>query len=286
MANEKKDAAPAQTAVAKKEPSAPPAVQQVPEELQGSWGAEGISNSDIIIPRLLLMQGLSEIVNDGGAAAGDIVRSTTKKILAKKGESVDFIPLMSFKSWVVSEKVADKFEYRREEPMNAANENLPWTFQAPASVGGKQVEWRRDQSINIYTLLVDDIARAGKALEALARGEMPAAEDALMPCLVSFRRSSYRTGRQMLTFFKSCEQFKTPPASGIYKLSSAIEKGEKGTYHVFQSEQKGRSTIEQLSVAKDWWKILNTAKIAVDADHVESEGSAPVTVVEGQKENF
>lgn len=271
------------TVVAKKE-AAVPAVQ-VPQELQGSWGSEGISNSDIIIPRLLLMQGLSEIVNDGGAAAGDIVRSTTKKILAKKGESVDFIPLMSFKSWIVSEKVADKFEYRREEPMNAGNENLPWTYHAKNDKG-VETEWRRDQSINIYTLLVDDIARAGKAMEALAKGEMPSPEDALMPCLLSFRRSSYRTGRQMLTFFKSCEQFKTPPASGIYKLSSAIEKGEKGTYHVFQAEQKGRSTVEQLTVAKDWWKILNTAKIAIDADHIESDAGAPVTVVEGQKENF
>lgn len=275
------------TEVAKKEPAAPPAVQQVPQELQGSWGAEGISNSDIIIPRLLLMQGLSEAVNDGVAAAGDIIRSTTRKILAKKGESVDFIPLMSFKSWVVSEEVGGKFEYRREEPMSAANENLPWTFEAPSSAAAeKKANWRRDQSINIYTLLVDDVARATKAIEALTKGEMPSPEDALMPCLVSFRRSSYRTGRQMLTFFKSCEQFKTPPASGIYKLSSAIEKGDKGTYHVFVAEQKGRSTVEQLTVAKEWWKILNTAKIAIDADHVESEGSAPVTVVEGQKENF
>lgn len=273
-------------AVAKKETTAV-AVQQVPDDLKGSWGSEGISNSDIIIPRLLLMQGLSEAVNDGVAAAGDIIRSTTRKILAKKGDGVDFIPLMSFKSWVLSEKVADKFEYRREEPMNAANENLPWSFTAKNDKG-VDTEWRRDQSINIYTLLADDIARAGKALEALSRGEMPAAEDALMPCLISFRRSSYRTGRQMLTFFKSCEQFKVPPASGVYKLSSAIEKGEKGTYHVFQAEQKGRSTVEQLGVAKDWWKILNTAKIAIDADTLDGDHPAavPVQVVQGQKENF
>ena len=255
----------------------------VPTELQGSWGSEGISNSDILIPRLLLMQGTSEAVADGAAAQGDILRSTTKKVLAKKGESLQFIPLMSFKTWITSEKVGDKFEYRGEGPMDAKNEHWDLTFTAPATVGGKPVEWRRDKSINIYTLLVDDIARMGKAVQAMAKGEMPNPEDALMPCLVSFRRSSFRVGRQMLTFFKSCEQFKAPPASGIYKLGAVLEKGEKGNYHVFTAEQVGRSTVEQLGVAKSWYDILHTAKVAID-NVTDEDGAAPAApvAVDGQ----
>lgn len=247
--------------VAKKESAA----LAVPKELQGSWGAEGISNADILIPRILLMQGLSEAVSDGAAAAGDLLRSTTKKVLARKGEAIDFIPLMSFKTWITSEKVGEKFEYRDESPMNSANEHLPLEY-TERNAAGLSAHWRRDKSINLYVLLATDIIRQKRAEEAMAKGEMPSAEDALMPCLIAFRRTGYRTGREMLTYFKSCEQFRAPPASGVYRLTSFLEKGDKGAYHVMKCEQVGRSSVEQLTVAKAWYDVLHSAKVAVDAE--------------------
>ncbi len=257
----------------------------VPSELQGAWGTEGISNADILIPRILLMQGQSDAVGTGKAALGDIARSTTMQVLAKKGEAVDFIPLMSFKTWVESEKVGDKFEYRREYPGTPQNEGQDLEFTAKDSKTGRaDVAWRRDRAINLYVLLTTDLLRADRAREAMEKGQMPGADDAVVPCLLSFRRTSYRAGRQMLTFFKACEQFRTPAASGVYRLFSTLEQGNLGNYFVFNVAQQGKSTIDQLRTAKQWYDLLHTAKYNVDAPEVVDD-AAPAVPVDG-KETF
>ncbi len=260
----------------------------VPEHLRGFWGGENISNSDILIPRILLMQGLSTAVADGLAAQGDFLRSTTKKHLAKKGEALEFVPLMTFKTWIISEIVANKAEWRGEAPMSAANEGDDLEFTAK-NKDGKDAPFRRDRAINIYVLLKQDLERYEKARANYDKnGIMPTGEDALLPCLLSFRRTSYRAGKQMMTFFKSCEQFKVPPAGGTYKLSALLEKGVKGNYHTFQVEQAGRTPVEYMQFAKDWYDVLRAGKVKVDVDvQVEDVSTAAAAApVDGHEENF
>ena len=55
---------------------------------------------DIILPRLLILQGLSEIVTEGGGQAGDLANSITKEIY---GEDIEFVPLFCFKTKVMFE---------------------------------------------------------------------------------------------------------------------------------------------------------------------------------------
>ena len=55
---------------------------------------------DTILPRLAIQQGLSPLVMDGKAAAGDIVDSSTNKVLIKKGDKSKIIPLMFWLEWI------------------------------------------------------------------------------------------------------------------------------------------------------------------------------------------
>ena len=88
-----------------------------------------VLNSDIIIPKVLLMQGLSDFVQDRKAAIGDMVRSTTAEKLGDDKTPISFIPLKMSNAWTISEKIDEKYEFRRVELRNAANEDLPYEFE-------------------------------------------------------------------------------------------------------------------------------------------------------------
>lgn len=243
--------------------SGKPGALAIPENLRGSWGTSSFDREDIMIPKLLLMQGLSKLVAEGTVGQGEIVRSTTGKSLAKKGESVSFIPLATFKTWVVEEKIGPKYEFRRTEPMTAANKDLPLEFVEGAN------SWRRSRCLNFYVLLPQDIAREVSALKAAASGELPDPEDCLLPCVLSFRRTSYPAGKILITHFAKADQFKVPPAVSVFKLSSDVVKNDLGTFQVLAVAPDRKTTIEELTVCKKWHDTLQTANIKIDESDVE-----------------
>lgn len=238
------------------------ALAGLPADLQGSWGAEGVDNSDILIPRLMLMQGLSDFVTDGSAKLGDIVRSTTGEVLATKDKPLAIIPILTHKTWVTLEKVGNKFEFRSIEPVNPTNATAPLEWQQQGSL------WRRDLSLEFFVLLPSDIARERKALDKITAGEMPDAADALFPCHLSFRRTSYQAGKVLSTHFSTAGRFKLPPASSTFHLSSETVKNDQGTFAVLSVKVAGKTSMDDLAVAKRWYDILAAAqaknRVAVD----------------------
>lgn len=238
----------------------------LPEDLKGSWGSEGVDNSDILIPRLLLMQGLSEYVTEGTAKIGDIVRSTTGEVLATKDKPLSIIPVLTHKTFVTLEKVGNKFEFRSIEPVTSENVNAPLEWQQGGSL------WRRDRCIDFFVLIPGDIDRERKALDKLKSGDMPDSADALFPCHLSFRRTSYNAGKVLSTHFSTAARFVLPPASSIFSLSSELVKNDQGSFAVFMVKPSGKTTMDDLTVAKRWYTILAAAQaknnVAVDNDSI------------------
>lgn len=233
---------------------APGALVEVGE---GSWGAEGVDNTDILIPKLLLMQGLSVLVNEGKAAVGDIVNSVTEKVLGGKGKGVDIVPFFSTKSWVYMEKRNDKYVFVRTEAYTAANAD-----RAIEGVTPEGLAYRYDRALNFYALLAEEATRA----------------DAL-PILLSFRRTSYMAGKKIATFFKQCEMLKLPPASKVLTLTSATEKNDLGTFFVFDVASGRVTTKEEVAGAYRWYAAIKKGMHKVDNSDLgetESEsGGAP-----------
>src|SRR6478736_4784251 len=127
---------------------------------------EGLVPSDIVIPKVLLMQGLSDLVAERKAQLGDIVRSTTAEKLGSPEKTLEFIPL-SFPTsqWVIEMKKpgGNKFEYKKMIPRTAANSQLEWNFfadkdgnEVPAGTPGA-FEAKRVQRLSLYALLPQDI---------------------------------------------------------------------------------------------------------------------------------
>lgn len=252
----------------------------VSEELKGSWGTEGADSADIRIPSLLLAQGLSQYVADGKAAQGDIVRSTNLEVVAKKGSPVEVIPLLSFKTWNLFKHEGGKWVWAGQEPMTGHNKDAPLEFMVDS------VKHRRDRSINFYMLVVSDIAKEVLAYEKIKRGEMPEADDCVLPCLVRFTRTSFRAGQDLTTHAKKCDHFKIPMASSVFKLGSAVQKNDLGTFQVFTVERSRQSTLDELTVARKWYDTLKSASVKVHEPGEESEAPVQAAPVEGHVEDF
>lgn len=63
-------------------------------------GLENMDASDLIIPRLVIMQGLSPAVTAGDRMVGQIVNSVTGEVVLDRDEEAHFIPVYHYKEWI------------------------------------------------------------------------------------------------------------------------------------------------------------------------------------------
>jgi len=252
-------------AVVKKEPA------ELSNEVLAAWGTENIDASDILIPRILLMQGLSEYVADDKAQMGDIVLSTTGEKVGGKDKPMSFIPICHSKAWVLSEKVGQKYEFRGTEPLTPSNNELPLEFQTQG------IMWRRDRCLNFYVVLPEHIQREKMAIEKASKGELPDPNDALLPCVLSFRRTSYGTGKELVTHFSKCAHFKLPPAVSMFNLTSEKQSNDQGTFYIFKLALGGKSDAHHIQTAKQWYDIISKSKVKVHAEEKAADAEPAVT---------
>lgn len=228
-------------------------------------GNEEILSDAIRVPYLSLMQGLSELVTDGKAVMGEFIRSSTKEKLGDPEHPIDFIPLTFRNTWVISEKVGQKFEWRRREPLTAANQDLPWEWEENGT------EWKRVKSVDVYALLVRDIIAERTEMEKAAVGELPDTDKALLPIIISFTSTSYGTGgKSVVTHFAKAKKFGFGGHVSILQVSARKDKNEKGTYYVMDVTNVGKTPQEYLQVC-DYWRNL------VAQNRVQSEEPTPDT---------
>lgn len=243
--------------IVKKETAPPPAL------FESSWGTEGTDTQDILIPKLLVMQGLSDLVTQERAQMGDFCNSVTGEIIGSAREKdfrpVIFIPIMTFKTWVVSQKAdpAEKYEFKEVIPMTPANSG--WELEE--QVDGMYV--RRDRCLNFFVLV-----------EGQTDG---------LPFSLTFRRTSYRAGQKLATHFKTCELAAArgrpvPPASKTFKLIAHKETNDHGTFYVLDVEPGAATSSEDLKIAFEWYQTLRSRQVKVDDSDLKDETVAKETV--------
>lgn len=244
-----------------------------------STSSEQVLKSDVVIPKLLLMQGLSELVAARKAAQGDMVRSTTGEKLGDDTHPVQVIPLTFQNLWMLSEKIGNKYEFRGYEPRTSANEAAPWDFKA----GG--TDWKRTKVMNLFALLPADIEAQKAAMAEFETSGNMDLDKVLLPVVIPFRNTSFKAGKDIATLFAKAEAIsrqvgKTIPAYGnMVSLKCEQQKNDKGAFFVFATEPAGKTSPEHREAAASWYGTLSSgaANIQVDAAD-ESEAAADPTV--------
>lgn len=225
----------------------------LPEELQGDWGTEETHSEDVIIPRLLLMHGQSDFVQEGDCNIGDLARSTDRSVLASKSDTVELVPFMMFKTWVNEEFVSDgktsKWEYRSVEPRTPANFNLQWEWEEEDGT-----KWRRNKTLNFYCLLKSDIDSGNPCF----------------PILVRFSRTSHRAGSVMADHFAHCKMERVPPCINSFELGSKSEKKDH-TYQVFTVKKSSRNDVPVIQECKKWFDMISKDRAAAESKFKDHE---------------
>lgn len=224
-------------------------------------GVEDILAQNIVVPRILLMQALSDLVTDGKAQTGDFIRSTTGEKIGNADTPIPFIPLTFTNTWVLSEKVGNKYEYRKTEPRNAANQDLPWEFTENGAA------WKRTQSLNLFALLMRDVEAETLELEKAKRGEMPDPDKALMPVSISFRSTSFAAGgRSITTHFAKARKFNLPGFVSVLNLTCKKTKNDKGVFFVMDAANAGKTPPSVISTCEYWYNTLASKSVIVDSE--------------------
>lgn len=252
------------TELAAQRPAAVPAVVNEPVNLQ-DWGVGELTSKDIIIPKILPMQGLSKLVTDGKAVMGEFRDSLNGTLLGNAEKApLEFVPFYMEKVWVIFEEKAGTMKFSKQVPIDPSNEN--WEIEEV--IAGVKI--RRDRCMNFYVLLPSDVAQGGA-----------------IPYILSFRRTSLRAGQKLATqmFLKNIKAGKTP-ASVAMQLSGTRTTNDKGTFIVLDATEKRASSDEEVKEAFGWVKAIREGKTKVDTSDLEAEASTITNVAAAGPEQY
>ena len=260
--------------IMKRESNAP-AVYQAPEI--------EVLKSDIIVPYVILAQGMSEAVVERAVQQGDIYRSTTREVLGCPDKPIDVILLhYPTADWVIEQKTGSRFEFRKTLPRNASNETLEWQFWADHD--GNEVEegtkgateWRRVKRMTVFALLPSDIEAQEAELQKAEAGELPDPTKALTPVILSFRSSSYKAGKECGNFVIKAKTMKQPPYRYMIQLCDYVDKNDEGTFYVWKVDQNKVKPVpkEFMPMVEEWAKLINSGvKLRAD-DSADTAGNS------------
>lgn len=211
------------------------------------------SAQDILVPKLLICQPTSDLGED--TPQGSFVRSTDQVVL---GKEIDIIPLNSFRTWAIFEVTGSRPKFKRVEPCTFENEGLPWEFEEDG------IPMRRDKVLNFYFLIPQDIEREKAALLS----DDPDPDDALLPIVISFSRTSYKVGKELTTHFAKIEKFRAAnPNVSLYpsafRLTTELQTNDQGKWYTYKIDGKAKSDVTHRDTCGEWHKIVTSGAAQV-----------------------
>jgi len=166
--------------------------------------------NDILIPKIWLIQSMSELRKQKKADEGQFVDSQTAELLADEGEELNFVVLKTFKRWHTFKMVDGKKVFDSSDIMVfGKNHNLPYE----ETVDG--VDYKRRQVISAYVLIERDAVRGMNK-----------------PYIIDFASSSKYGGRKMISDIKTLGNEGLPPFVAFFKMTSAEENFADGSAFV------------------------------------------------------
>lgn len=197
------------------------------------WGTPQVSTKDIVIPKILCMQGLSQLVVDEKAKMGDFVDSMSEEIIGNYSKKpIEFIPFHMESIWIISKKTkGNDFEFEKIEKVTPQNENMLYN----EVVDG--VEYKREYTRNFYVLRPEDMS---------------------LPYIISFKGMSSKAGKILATqmYVKNAAAGKIPAAFTM-ELFGNKDKNDKGTFITLATRTARPSNQEEMAQAFNWYKTVS-----------------------------
>jgi hypothetical protein len=210
------------------------------------WGDVVVESKDLILPKILLQQALSEAVKQRVARDGDYLNTLTGTVCSNEGGNVHILPFYCKQSYVIEKWNGKKFEFLKIAP-NIPGEQKPFE---------ETIGTERFKNSHVYEFFC-------------------MTEEGGTPAIVSFRSTSHRAGKQLfnLMYLQNPQQKKTPAHNWII-LGSKAETNDMGTFNVMTINIGRESTKEEISSCLGW---ITTIK---QSDFKVADEKAPSTTTE------
>lgn len=219
---------------------------------EGGWDDGDIEVKDLLIPMICVAQGTSDIVKQGSARAGEIYETVNKTILGSSKQAVNFVPVKYYKSWVHSEVVGGRPQFRSVEMYTAQNSNK-YQYEEQKVDGSI---WRHYEVLNFYVLLEEDLKK-----------------DKSFPHLLSFRSSNKKKGRPLLNHMARARDMKPPMplCSMIFSLKTVIATKGVDSWSVFDLAPVGETPKTWIMKSLAWLDSLKHMSHKVDDSGLSEE---------------
>ena len=239
--------------------------ENLPAELTaaGAFGDETVSAKELVLGKILAMQGLSQLVTDGIAKFGEIRESLDGKLLGDLDKPVHLIVFKREMTWVEFDTSSGERVFKTIIPVTPQNEDLPWKDE--------ENEIERDYCYNFYCLLPGDIAGG-----------------AAMPLVLSLRRTSTKAGQRLSTLmYVSNKKAGLPPPYFTVMLSGKKVSAENKNYVVMNITKDRVASKEEMLEALEWYKTLATKSHKTDDSDLQTDSAAKKDhYEEGESEQY
>ncbi len=237
-----------------------------------SWGQSPIVTAqDIVIPKILPLQHMSEKVTQGKGKYGEFRDTLSNNLFGDLAQPVEFVPFHVEKKWLEFEMIpkkggAPKREYRGTVKIQDNPTQPGYNDELPLREEGLE----RDRCMDFYVVVPSEVA-AGEAL----------------PYVISFRRTSLKGGKKLMTqmYVRNRAAGKVPAAT-VMKLVGTDTSNDDGSYIVQDVELGRAATNEEVIAAKYWYDIIKKGGARVDESEFKEEADKPVKTVGDLGEQF
>ena len=233
-----------------------------------SWGgSQKFTSRDVVIPKLVPLNFMSEKVKNKLGAYGDLRDTLNNEKLGDLETPVEFIPFYIEKTWmefdVVTNKAgAKKREFKQVVKIDHTNDALPYVDEA-ANI-------ERDRVVNVYCLLPKQIEEGNS-----------------FPYVIPFRRTSVKAGNKVITQIMRNERMGKVPAAVAMLLSARSVANDDGEFVVLDTTTSRATTAKEMADCLEWYKLVASGVTKLDNSDYHEE--APVKgekVVSAKEEKF
>lgn len=219
---------------------------------------EQVDMSDVIIPRVKLIQAMSPEAKDGLAKPGDIVDSIgaekvgdTFTVLFYRKHWIRFNPRNKHDPAFDSSYEPGQLIYRTDNPLDE-------------QLNAKRAVINNQTGEEVYITDKDFGPNNEKPRATVFMSFMCMFQDYDMPIVLSFCNTSLKAGKKLYTnvTMKPPSSLKTPYAY-TYKLSSKEQVTDGNSYFVYEVSNAGKSQGDFLEQAKLWHKLYAPHKDSI-----------------------
>jgi hypothetical protein len=263
----------------------------MPAFMQGKQGAglEALDQGDYEVPRIQLIQAVSEQAQDGRAKPGDFWHTVLEEVL---GDTLTIVPIYTSKAYIL---------WRPRPPVDGggilarADDGVHWSpsnaeFEVKIDRKGTTTKWKTAETVaesgldQWGTFDPSDPKSQPAATYMINQVVMLPDHPDIGPAVLSFQRSSIKPAKK---FLGKLRLNPAPSYGRIFEVSATDESGDSGNYKGFRIEARGHVQDEEEFKAYEHWynvfKKMGGVKVR-DLDKLQDdENSSGAPAAESDK---